>query len=108
VGASIVCGSRGFNPKVLNAAFLYNHTLRYLVVTKRLDFDLTPVADPGLCCSLCRSLFDPATALSRPMLRAKVDTRRASRPIATANVGCYAYLREEARVPVVHWVELLG
>jgi Fe-S oxidoreductase len=27
--------------------------------------------------------------------------------IATANIGCYAYLRQEARVPVVHWVELL-
>ena len=43
--------------------------------------------------------------LSRPMLCAKVDVLEAGHSdiIAIANVGCYAYLRHEARVPVVHW-----
>ena len=48
------------------------------------------------------SILQPA--LSRPMLRAKVDALEAGHPdlIATANIGCYTYLRQEARVPVVH------
>lgn len=48
-------------------------------------------------------------ALSRPLLRAKLRALEAGKPeiIATANIGCYAYLRQEARVPVVHWVERL-
>jgi hypothetical protein len=35
------------------------------------------------------------------MLRAKVDALEAGDPhlIATANIGCYAYLRQEAGVP---------
>ena len=42
------------------------------------------------------------------MLRAKVDALEAGHPdlIATANIGCHAYLRQEARVPVGHWAEL--
>ena len=76
----------------------------------RLGFELTPVADPGLCCGSAGSYSILQPALSRPMLRAKVDALEAGHPdlIATANIGCYAYLRQEARVPVVHWVELLG
>ncbi|MCA1851312.1 MAG: hypothetical protein LC647_02645 [Beggiatoa sp.] len=43
------------------------------------------------------------------MLRAQVDALEAAHPdlIAPANIGCYAYLGQEACVPVVHWAELL-
>jgi Fe-S oxidoreductase len=66
------------------------------------------MADPGLCCGSAGTYSILQPALSSPMLRAKVDNPRgrASRPVATANVGCYAYLRQEARVPVAHWAEL--
>jgi glycolate oxidase iron-sulfur subunit len=75
----------------------------------RLGFELVPVADPGLCCGSAGSYSILQPALSRPMLRAKVAALEAGDPdlIATANIGCHAYLRQEARVPVVHWVELL-
>ena len=38
------------------------------------------------------------------MLRGKVDALEAGHPgvIAAATIGCYAYLRQEARVPVAH------
>jgi glycolate oxidase iron-sulfur subunit len=67
------------------------------------------VADPGLCCGSAGSYSILQPALSRPMLRTKVAALEAGDPdlIATANIGCHAYLRQEARVPVVHWVELL-
>jgi glycolate oxidase iron-sulfur subunit len=65
----------------------------------------------GCCGALSYHLAAEALqpVLSRPMLRAKVDALEAGHPdlIATANIGCYAYLRQEACVPVVHWVELL-
>ena len=67
------------------------------------------MADPGLCCGSAGTYSILQPALSRPMLRAKVDALEAGHPdlIAAANIGCYAYLRQKARVPVVHWVELL-
>jgi glycolate oxidase iron-sulfur subunit len=67
----------------------------------RLGFDLIPMADPGLCCGSAGSYSILQPALSRPMLRAKVAALEAGDPdlIATANIGCYAYLRQEARVP---------
>ena len=63
------------------------------------------MADPGLCCGSAGTYSILQPALSRPMLCAKVDALEAphSDIIATANVGCYACLRREARVPVVHW-----
>jgi Fe-S oxidoreductase len=78
------------------------HGLRLAGVTEsvlsRLGFELTPVADPGLCCGSARTYPILQPALSRPMLRAKVDALEARHPdlIATANIDCYAYLRQEA------------
>ncbi len=76
----------------------------------RRGFELTPVRDPGLCCGSAGTYSILQPALSRRLLRAKVEALEAGAPdvIATANIGCYAYLRQEARVPVVHWVELLA
>jgi glycolate oxidase iron-sulfur subunit len=74
-----------------------------------LGFELCAVADPGLCCGSAGTYSILQPALSRPLLRAKLRALEAGEPeiIATANIGCYAYLRQEAGVPVVHWVELL-
>ena len=74
-----------------------------------LGFDLTPVADPYLCCGSAGtySLLQPE--LSGKMLAAKLEALREGEPelIATANIGCLTLLREKAEVPVRHWVELL-
>jgi glycolate oxidase iron-sulfur subunit len=39
----------------------------------------------------------------------KLASLQANRPdvIATANVGCQLHLRKDAKVPVLHWIELL-
>ena len=57
-----------------------------------------------------RYLFDPATGAVPSRSAPRWMPWKPGHPdlIATANIGCYAYLRQEARVPVVHWVELLG
>ena len=50
------------------------------------------MADPGLCCGSAGTYSNLQPALSRPMLRAKVDALEAGHPdlIAAANIGCYA------------------
>jgi glycolate oxidase iron-sulfur subunit len=74
-----------------------------------LGLELTPVADPHLCCGSAGtySLLQPE--LSRELKAAKLTALEAGRPdvIATANIGCLAHLSDGARRPVRHWIELL-
>jgi glycolate oxidase iron-sulfur subunit len=75
----------------------------------RAGYRLTPVRDAHLCCGSAGtySILQPAIAAE---LRArKVETLEACDPdvIATANIGCMTHLQAEARVPVLHWIELL-
>lgn len=75
----------------------------------RIGFDLVRVADPHLCCGAAGTYFLLQPTLSRRLLDNKLACLEAESPalIATANVGCQLYLRSRARVPVVHWLELL-
>jgi glycolate oxidase iron-sulfur subunit len=74
-----------------------------------LGFQLTPVADPHLCCGSAGtySLLQPD--LSGRLLAGKVAALEAGLPdvIATANIGCFTHLQSGADVPVRHWIELL-
>ncbi len=74
-----------------------------------LGFELTPVADPHLCCGAAGtySLLQPA--ISRRLRDAKCSALQQGSPtlIATANIGCMLHLDEGTAVPVVHWLELL-
>jgi glycolate oxidase iron-sulfur subunit len=74
-----------------------------------LGHELTPVADPHLCCGSAGtySLLQPA--LSHELKAAKLTALEAGRPdvIATANIGCLAHLCDGATRPVRHWIELL-
>jgi glycolate oxidase iron-sulfur subunit len=47
--------------------------------------------------------------LSEQLKVEKLEKLQAHSPdvIATANVGCQLHLRKDARVPVLHWIELL-
>jgi len=75
----------------------------------RLGFDLSPVADPHLCCGSAGtySLLQPD--LSLRLLDGKLKNLQAGQPdcIATANIGCLGHLQTASPVPVMHWVELL-
>jgi len=74
-----------------------------------LGFNLVAVQDPHLCCGSAGTYSILQGSLSRRLLAEKVKHLEALRPtlIATANIGCYQHLRQKARVPVKHWIELL-
>ncbi len=74
-----------------------------------LGLELTPVADPHLCCgsSGTYSLLQPE--LARELKANKLAALEAGQPdlIATANIGCLVHLASGTKRPVRHWVELL-
>ena len=74
-----------------------------------LGLELTPVADPHLCCGSAGtySLLQPE--LSRELKSNKLAALEAGLPdlIATANIGCLAHLASGTKRPVRHWIELL-
>jgi glycolate oxidase iron-sulfur subunit len=76
---------------------------------RSLGFELTPVADPHLCCGSAGtySLMEPD--LAARLLAGKVLALEAGSPavIATANIGCLLHLQSGSDVPVRHWIELL-
>jgi glycolate oxidase iron-sulfur subunit len=76
---------------------------------RKLGFQLTYVHNAHLCCGSAGTYSLLQRALSRRLLGDKVKALEADRPdlIATVNIGCLHFLREEAHVPVRHWIELL-
>jgi len=72
-------------------------------------FTLTPVPDAHLCCGSAGaySLLHPE--ISKDLRYNKLKALQSGAPavIATANIGCLSHLDAAARVPVVHWIELL-
>ncbi len=78
-------------------------------ILARLGFQLTPVANPHLCCGSAGtySLLQPD--LSIRLLNGKLESLQAGQPdiIATANIGCLTHLQTGTNIPVKHWVELL-
>jgi glycolate oxidase iron-sulfur subunit len=73
-------------------------------------FELVPVADSHLCCGSAGTYSILQADLSQQLLDNKLKNLQQNNPelIATANIGCLAHLQTKARVPVVHWVELLS
>ncbi len=73
-------------------------------------FVLTPVEEAHLCCGSAGSYSILQRRLARRLRERKLAALVSGGPeaIATANIGCLVYLRCAARVPVVHWVELLA
>ncbi len=74
-----------------------------------LGFELTPVPDAHLCCGSAGTYSMLQKRLSQRLLANKLEALQSGAPelIATANIGCLAHLQSRARVPVVHWIELL-
>jgi glycolate oxidase iron-sulfur subunit len=78
-------------------------------ILTRCGYQLTPVADPHLCCGSAGTYSILQPALSQQLLANKLADLQAGEPalILTANIGCQLHLQTRAAVPVKHWVELL-
>ncbi len=78
-------------------------------VLQDLGFELTPVPDAHLCCGSAGTYSILQKRLSQRLLANKLQALESGAPelIATANIGCLVHLQSRARVPVLHWVELL-
>jgi glycolate oxidase iron-sulfur subunit len=89
----------------------HGQRVRGLVETilARAGYALTPVADGHLCCGSAGAYSILEPAISAALLERRVTALQAGAPelIATANIGCQLHLARAARVPVVHWIELL-
>ncbi len=79
-------------------------------ILARCGFELVLVKDSHLCCGAAGtySIFQPV--LSEQLQANKLAALQADAPamIASANIGCLLHLRQDAAVPVKHWVELLA
>lgn len=96
------------SPCTLQHGQKLNGQIETLLTT--LGFELTPAANPHLCCGSAGtySLLQPEW--SQRLLQDKVSSLEAGRPeeIVTANIGCLLHLRSKASVPIRHWVEILA
>jgi glycolate oxidase iron-sulfur subunit len=76
----------------------------------KLGYELGTVADAHLCCGSAGtySLFQPK--ISKQLRDDKLAnlTRSAPDVIVTANIGCQMHLAKGTKIPVKHWIELLG
>ncbi|VVH66853.1 Glycolate dehydrogenase (EC, iron-sulfur subunit GlcF, partial [uncultured Gammaproteobacteria bacterium] len=79
-------------------------------ILKRLGYEPSTVADAHLCCGSAGtySIFQPK--LSQQLKINKLKNLQASSPemIVTANIGCLMHLQKGTKIPVKHWIELLG
>ncbi len=71
--------------------------------------ELTPVADPHLCCGSAGTYSILQPELSRQLRDNKVSALSAGAPkvIVTANIGCQTHLQSGCATPVRHWVEII-
>jgi glycolate dehydrogenase iron-sulfur subunit len=75
----------------------------------RAGYELTPVAEPHLCCGSAGTYSIVQPELSLRLRARKLGALHAGVPaqIATANVGCLAHLQAGTETPVRHWIELV-
>ena len=78
-------------------------------ILKGVGYEVCEVADAHLCCGSAGtySIFQPE--LSKQLRSNKQAALTVDTPdiIATANIGCQLHIGNGAKVPVVHWVELV-
>jgi glycolate oxidase iron-sulfur subunit len=72
-------------------------------------FTLLPVIDSHLCCGSAGTYSVLQPELSNRLKADKLKKLELNSPdvIVSANVGCQLHLRSDAKVPVLHWIELL-
>lgn len=106
-----------FKPKPARIALHHPCTLQHgqqldstvAALLTQLGFTLTNVADAHLCCGSAGTYSILQPEISKQLQTAKVAALQADQPelIATANIGCWLQIQETAKVPVLHWIELL-
>jgi len=76
---------------------------------RKLGFNLTVVNDSHLCCGSAGTYSILQPDIAKRLRERKLENLEAGSPalIATANIGCLAFISEKAAVPVKHWIELL-
>jgi glycolate oxidase iron-sulfur subunit len=75
----------------------------------RAGYELTPVAEPHLCCGSAGTYSILQPKLSLQLRARKLSALQSGLPaqIASANVGCLAHLQAGTETPVRHWIELV-
>ena len=78
-------------------------------VLQQYGFEILPVNDSHLCCGSAGTYSVLQPELSNQLKDNKLKVLEQPSPdvIVTANVGCQLHLRSDAKVPVIHWIELL-
>jgi len=76
---------------------------------RRIGFELTPVADPHICCGSAGTYSVLQPELAEQLRGDKVRNLERGSPemIATANIGCLTHIQTGTGVPVRHWLELI-
>ena len=84
-------------------------TGRVETILRQYGFTVVAVNDAHLCCGSAGtySLLQPVISKQLRVNKLKNLQNIPVDVIATANVGCQLHLRQEAKVPVLHWIELL-
>ena len=74
-----------------------------------LGAELTPVAEPHMCCGSAGTYSLLQGTISRELRTRKLEalTKPAPQVILSANIGCIAHLQAGTSTPVRHWIEWL-
>jgi glycolate oxidase iron-sulfur subunit len=72
-------------------------------------YELSPVADPHLCCGSAGTYSISQPTLSKQLRDNKLAALGAGSPavFVTANIGCQSHLQSGSATPVLHWIELI-
>ncbi|WP_291994602.1 glycolate oxidase subunit GlcF [Candidatus Accumulibacter sp. ACC003] len=72
-------------------------------------YQLTPVADPHLCCGSAGTYSISQPVLAEQLRDNKLAAMGAGAPavLVTANIGCQTHLQSGSKMPVRHWIELI-
>ncbi len=94
-------------PCTLQHALQQPHLLA--AILERAGFDIARTTERLLCCGSAGTYSILQSDISERLLSSTLRTFSIDQPalIATANIGCQLHLQSAARVPVVHWIELL-
>ena len=79
-------------------------------ILERLGFELVPHQEGHICCGSAGSYSILEPQIASELRGRKLEHLQAGEPdvIVTANIGCQLHLGSEARVPVMHWLELVA
>ena len=103
----------GFRKVAWHAPCTLRHGQRVSGIVEQLltraGFELVDVGDAHLCCGSAGTYSLLQSRLAGQLRDNKLANLMAGGPdvIVTANVGCQTHLASTARVPVLHWAELL-